>query len=433
MQSNRREFLKKAGTASVGLSLFPTIIKASALGRDGHIAPSDKINIILIGSGSMGRGDLNAMLRYDDVQALAVCDVDDSQAALGKKMVDTKYGNTDCRVYRDFRDMLETEKADAAIIALPDHWHAITSCAAADKKLDIYGEKPLARSLAESLAIVKAVERNNIIWQTGSQQRSEANFHQACELVINGRLGKVDFVEVGLPDGGTYIGNPPVMPVPEGVDWDMWLGPAPKVPYRGVLHWNWRWINDYSGGQLTDWAGHHIDIANWGLGLDRTGPVTIEGKGRANNDGIYDVPVEYEFFCEFANGVKMRIANHSRMKYGGGVLFHGTNGWIHVDRGRLSASDDNILKEKIGKDEIQLYKSTNHHRNFLDCVKSRQETICPAQAGHRSISVALLGEIAMKTGQKLHWDPQAEKFTDNNTYATSLLQKPYREPWQFPG
>ena len=266
----------------------------------------------------------------------------------------------------------------------------------------------------------------------GSWQRSQPHFHHACELVINGRIGDVKYVEVGLPDGGQYIGNPPAKPVPEGLDWDMWLGPAPNVPYRGVSHWDWRWINDYSGGQLTDWAGHHIDIAHWGLGLDRTGPVTIEGTGRRHLDGLYDVYNEYDFLCEYANGLKMRVANSSQLKNGGGVHFFGTEGWIHVDRGRLEASDEKILKEVIGKNETRLYKSLSHMENFVDCVRSREETITPVDIGHRSISVGLLGEIAMITGEKLHWDPKAEKFSDN-TNANRLLQRPYRGPWSFPG
>ncbi len=432
MQSNRRTFLKKAGTAAIGLSFFPTIVKSSVLGREGHVAPSDKLTMILIGSGSMGRGNLNGFLNHSDIQAVAVCDVDDNQAAAAKKMVDDKYGNTDCRVYRDFRDILEKENVDTAILALPDHWHAIISCAVANKKINIYGEKPMARYLEESRAIVNAVQRNNIVWQTGSQQRSDANFHRAVDRVLQGRIGKVEYVEVGLPDGGHYIGNPPESDLPEGVDWDMWLGPAPSVPFRGVLHWNWRWIMDYSGGQMTDWAGHHIDIAHWGLGLDRTGPVTIKGTGRPNNDGIYDVPVEYDFNCVYDNGLKMRVANASKLHHGMGAFWQGTEGWIHVARGRISASDDKILNEPLGPGELSVSRNKGHHRDFIDCVKSGEETIAPAEAGHRSISVAHLGEIAMKTGQELHWDPNSERFTDNNVYATRLLRRPYRDPWIFP-
>jgi len=431
MQTKRRDFLKKAGAAAAGLSLFPTIVKASALGRDGWVPPSDRINLVLIGCGGMGRGNLNALINFDSVQAIAVCDVDDNQAAQAKIMIDEKYDNADARVYKDFRDILEKEEADAAILALPDHWHALIGIATANKKIDIYGEKPLARSIVEGRAMVNAVTRNNVVWQTGSQQRSAANFHHAAELVRNGRIGKVEYVEVGLPDGGHYIGDPPMQPVPAGVDWDMWLGPAPKVPFRGVIHGNWRWIMDYSGGQLTDWAGHHIDIAHWGLNLESTGPITIEGTGRANNDGIYNVPVVYDFTCTYNNGLKMRVVNQSKAEHGMGTLWKGTNGWIHVARGRTKASDEKILKEKIGAGETALYKSTNHHQNFVDCVKSREMTIAPAETGHRSISVALLGEIAIKTGQKLHWDPQTEQFTDNNLYATRLLKKPYRGSWQL--
>jgi predicted dehydrogenase len=432
MKSDRRKFLKEAGTATLGVSLFPTIIKASVLGREGHVPPSDKINLILIGCGGNGKNNMRKFMDINGIQAVAVCDVDENQSALARKLVDEKYGNNSCRTYKDFREILEKEKADVAILSLPDHWKALISCAVADKKMDIYGEKPLARSLAEGKAIVNAVKRNHIIWQTGSQQRSEANFHHACELVRNGRIGKVDYVEVGLPDGGSFIGNPPAMQVPEGLDWDMWLGPAPKVPFRGVLHFHWRWIQDYSGGQLTDWAGHHIDIAHWGLGLDYTGPVSIEGNGRPNNNGIYNVFAEYDFKCKYANGLEMRVANQSRLKYGRGVWWKGTDGWIHVSRGGLKASDDKILQEKIGRGEIQLYKSLDHRQNFIECVKTRKETIAPAEVGHRSISVAHLGEIAMITGQKLQWNPETEKFTDNNAYATRLLKRPYREPWKFP-
>jgi predicted dehydrogenase len=431
MQTKRREFLKKAAAAGAGLTFLPTIVRASALGREGNVPPSDRLTMILIGSGSQGKGNLRHFLQSDDIQAIAVCDVDDRQSAEGKKLIDDKYGNSDCRVYKDFREILEKEKPDTALLALPDHWHAIIATAVADKKIDIYGEKPLARSITEGRAIVDAVQRNNVIWQTGSWQRSVDHFHRAAELVINGRIGKVDSVEVGLPDGGIYIGNPPIQPVPDGVDWDMWLGPAPKVPFRGVLHWHWRWIMDYSGGQMTDWAGHHIDIAHWGLGLDHSGPVSIEGKGRPNNDGIYNVPVEYDFTCVYENGLIMRVANASKLEHGMGTLWKGENGWIHVDRRGLKASDEDILQEKIGSNEISLYKNTDHWRNFVDCVKSREKTITPAEVAHRSISVGLLGEIAMITGLKLHWDPQNEKFTDNNTYATRLLKKPYRKPWEL--
>ena len=432
MKQDRRDFLRKTIAASAGLSVLPGIIKASSLGMGNAMAPNDKITMILIGCGSQGTSNMRRFLRMDDVQLVAVCDVDDAQTAKAKRMVDEAYGNSDCRVYKDYREILEKEKTDTALLALPDHWHAIIYCAVASKKIDIYGEKPLARTIAGGRAIVDTAMENDIVWQMGSWQRSEENFRKGAELVSNGRIGKIDYVEVGLPDGRNYIGNPPVKPVPEGLDWDMWLGPAPKVPFRGVVHWNWRWIMDYSGGQLTDWAGHHIDIAHWGMGMDRTGPISVVGKGRAFQDGIYNVPIEYDFTCLYKNGVKMRVANSSKLENGMGILWQGSDGWIHVSRGgMIKASDEAILNEKMGRGDTPLYLSTDHWRNFIDCVRSRKETITPVEVGHRSISVGLLGEIAILTGEKLDWDPDQEVFL-NSDMANKLLKRPYRSPWKFP-
>lgn len=430
--SSRREFLRKSAATAVGALILPQIVPASALGLNGKTPPSDRIVMGAIGVGSQGKSNMRGFLGKKDFQIVAVCDVDKNNNASSKEMVDKQYGNTDCRTYADFREFLEKEKLDAVTLALPDHWHAIISVDCANKKLDIYGEKPLARSIRESQAIVSAVKKNNVIWQTGSWQRSLENFRRGAELVLNGRIGKLNYVEVGLPDGRKSIGTPPVMPVPDGLDWEFWLGPALKVPYRGVCHWNWRWIQDYSGGQLTDWAGHHIDIAHWGMGLDRSGPVSVEGIGVFPREGIYDVAVEYDFNCIYANGVKMRVANASRLKRGMGTVWYGDKGWIHVDRGNvLTASDPAILKEVIGPNEIQVYKSTDHQQNFIDCIRSRKETITPAEIAHRSISVGLLGEIAMITNQKIQWDPEKEEIIGNE-YASRLLTRPYRQPWTFP-
>jgi predicted dehydrogenase len=236
---------------------------------------------------------------------------------------------------------------------------------------------------------------------------------------------------VGLPDGDRR-GNLPLLKVPEGLDWNMWLGPAPWRPYQdfgqGNCHWDWRWIMDYSGGQLTDWAGHHIDIAHWGLGLDTTGPVKIEGKGEYPKDGTWNAPYAYEFFCTYTNGLKMRVANESKQPHGMGACWYGDKGWLHVTRGGLSASDPKILQEKIGPDETQLYRSDDHCRNFVDCVKTRRQTITPAEVAHRSISVGLLGEIAMLTGRTLRWDPETEQFA-NDPDAGRYLRRACRSPW----
>ena len=281
------------------------------------------------------------------------------------------------------------------------------------------------RSIREGRAICDAVHRYGRVWQTGSQQRSDYIFRRACELVRNGRIGKILKVEVGLPTGGGTDVKP-VTKVPENLDWDFWLGPAPYVPYRGIDHWNWRWIMDYSGGQLTDWAGHHIDIAHWGMGWDYTGPVEIEGRGNYPQEGTYNVATEYRFNCTYADGTVMTVANNTQLEQG--ARWHGEKGWIHVSRGGLKASNEKILQEEIGPDEIHLYDSRDHKQNFVDCVKSRKLTICPAEVGLRSISVGLLGEIAMLTGRKIKWNPETEEII-GDAEASALLGRSYREPW----
>jgi len=440
----RRDFIKRSAIAG-GAIVIPTIVTARALGKNGFIAANDRIVMAGIGMGGMGRGDMNNLTRSPDVQYIAMCDTDKSQLAKAQEMLKEKEIN-DVREYNDFRELLEKETLDAVHIAVPDHWHAIPAIMAAQKGLDIYGQKPLARSIKESRAIVNAVEKYNIVWQTGSQQRSGGRFHRACELVRNGKIGEVKRVEVGLPDGGHKSGNPKPIPVPEGVDWDMWLGPAPKVPYRGIMHWDWRWIMDYSGGQLTDWAGHHIDIAQWGLGLERTGPVKIKAEGQRRENDLFNVPYAYDIECEYANGIEMRIANQKKFhkrkgkgwngrekdgKLGMGAVWYGDEGWLQVNRSGMWASDPKILDAEITDNDIRLYRSRNHHQNFLECIRSRKETVAPAEIGHRSISVALLGEIAMAVDKKLEWNPETEQFT-NNDKANELLIRPYRNPWEMP-
>jgi predicted dehydrogenase len=426
---SRREFLKETVGIAGGTVAFPYIVPSSALGIDGNVAPSNRIIMSCIGVGSQGTWDMRGFLSRKEVQIVAVCDVDRKHQEAAKKEVDEKYGNNDCRTYLDFREVIRRDDINALAIAVPDHWHSIIAVMGAQAGKDIHAQKPLARTIHEGRAICDAVRRYGIVWQTGSQQRSEQNFRRACELVINGRIGKVSNVEVGLPTGSMTRNNP-VQPVPEEVDWDFWLGPAPWVPFRGILHWNWRWIMDYSGGQLTDWAGHHIDIAHWGLGLDRTGPVEIEGRGDYPKDGIYNGPWQYNITAKYANGLTMVVANDRKLPHKMGTCWYGEKGWIHVDRGKLEASPETILDEVIGPDEIHLYESRDHQQNFIDCIKSRREPIAPAEVAHRSISVALLGEIAMLTERKLRWDPDREIFLGDDE-ANRMLSRSFRSPWHL--
>jgi len=417
----RRDFFRK--TAGVGAVIaFPAIVPRSVFGAN---APSNRIVMGAIGVGSQGTGDMHGFLSKSEVQMVAVCDVEKAHRDRAKQIVDDGYKNSDCKSYLDFRELIGRGDLDAVQLALPDHWHAIPAIAALRAGLDIHGQKPFARSIREGRAMCDAVHRYGRVWQTGSQQRSDYKFRRACELVRNDRIGKILKIEVGLPTGGGTDVKP-VTKAPEGLDWDFWLGPAPYVPYRGVAHWNWRWIMDYSGGQLTDWAGHHIDIAHWGMGWDYTGPVEIEGKGNYPTDGLYNVPTEYRFNCTYRDGTVMTVANNKQLAQG--AKWYGEKGWIHVSRGGLSASDEKILKEEIGPNETHLYESRDHKQDFLDCVKSRKLTICPAEVGLRSISVGLLGEIAMLTGRKIKWNPDTEEII-GDPEASALLGRSYREPW----
>ncbi|RKX36546.1 MAG: gfo/Idh/MocA family oxidoreductase, partial [Verrucomicrobia bacterium] len=303
MKKTRRNLLKATALAGAAAG-FPTIVPSSVFGEN---APSNRIAIGGIGVGSMGWGNLHGFLYTPGTQVVAVCDVDARHRERAKNAVDGVYENQDCLAFNDYRELLARDDIDAVFHALPDHWHGIICVAAANAGKDIYGQKPLARTIKEGRAIVDAVERNGVIWQTGSQQRSDARFRMACELVQNGRIGKIIHAEAGLPGGsGGGSGNP--IPVPEGLDWDMWLGPAPEQPCRdlghstGGPHWNWRWVRDFSGGQITDWSGHNIDISLWGLGLDRTGPVEISGTGSFADSGFFNVITSFDFSLKYKNG-----------------------------------------------------------------------------------------------------------------------------------
>lgn len=428
---NRRQFLKSAlGTAIAA----PYIIPASALGKNGFTAPSDRTTIGCIGVGGMGSANMNSFLGIPAAQILAVCDVDTAHRNRARDTVNERYGNKDCATYNDFREVLGRNDIDAVSLAVPDQWHGIIAVAAARAGKDIYGEKPLAYTISEGRAVVDAVQRHGVVWQTGSWQRSQQHFRFGCELVRNGRIGKVHTVRVGLPRGNNIDnrGTQPA-PVPEGFDYDMWLGPAPWRPYNpSRCHWNFRWISDYSGGQLTDWAGHHCDIANWGMGTEFSAPVEIEGRAvyPAAKDGLFDTPESYYFECKFAEGFTMIVADQKQQPKGMGVQFIGEHGWVYVDRSGIDAEPKSLLTSIIGPNEIQLYKSNDHHQNFLDCVRNRALTITPAEVAHHSIMIGHLGVIAMRLGRKVQWDVSRERFV-NDFEADRMLSRPMRSPWHL--
>jgi predicted dehydrogenase len=345
--------------------------------------------------------------------------------------VDRHYGGKGCAAYEDFRQVIARKDIDAVYIGTPDHWHAIIGIAAARAKKDVYGQKPLARTIAQGRAMADAVKKYGIVWQTGSQQRSDHSFRRACELVRNGRIGKLHTVRCGLPGGIPDYGKTArltkTVPVPEGFNYDLWLGPAPEKPYCPArVGVNFRWILDYSGGQLTDWGGHHPDIAQWGMGTERTGPRAIKNaRGKfEKKHPIYNTATEYYFECHYENGVTLIISNRER----GGVKFEGTEGWVWANRGRHDAHPKSLLESKIGPNEIHLYESNDHVKNFIDCMISRKEPVAPCEIGHRSITLAHLGNIALLTGRDLKWDPKKEEII-GDPGANEMLHYGYRSPW----
>lgn len=431
---SRRRFLAKAAGIASGAVGFPYIVPSLVLGKAGNVAPSNRITMGCIGIGWQGGNNMNSFLGQKDCQIIAACDVDKNHLEGAVNRINGHYKNKDCAAYGDFRELLARDDIDSVSIGLPDHWHAVAAVAAAKSGKDIFGEKPLSHNLKEGRAMCDAVERYGRIWQTGSWQRSQSHFRQACELVINGRIGKVHTVEVGLPAGhsdfGGTKGQEGIGPPPAELDYEFWIGPAPYAPYCPArVHKNWRWNLDLGGGQLMDWVGHHVDIAHWGLGFDYEGPHEIEGHGEYPKDGLWNTATKYRLTAKYPKGITMTIAGGHR-DIRGGTKWIGEDGWVWVDRGGMDASPKDILKEKIGPDEIHLFRSPGHWRNFLDCVKSRKTTLTPCEVAHRSATPGHLGQIAMLLGRKIRFNPKTEEILDDPT-ATRMFGRPMRSPWHI--
>jgi predicted dehydrogenase len=435
-QLSRRRFLGAATALAAG-SALPVWFLEESRSYAQPAAPTsanDKPHIALIGCGSQGRGDAKNASNFGTV--VAVCDVDDGHARQAAGMF------KGAQVYKDFRKLLERPDIHAVINGTPDHWHTLVNLAALKAGKDIYSEKPLTLTIDEGKRLVAAVRDSKRILQTGSQQRSDARFRLACELVRNGRLGTLTHVTTILPTG---LRGGPFKPsaVPEGLDWDFWQGQTPEREYvKERCHFSFRYWYDYSGGTMTDWGAHHNDIALWGMGLDHSGPITVEGKPLAEPvPGGYTAASEYEVNYTYANGVTHRCAsttingpfgNVARPPKPGelphGVKFEGSDGWIFVTRGKIEASRPEILSEPLTSKKVSLYVSNNHMGNFFDCVRSRKPPICEAEVGHRSVSVCHLGVIAIRLGRKLRWDPEHERFVGDQeaeSYVARAMRKPY--------
>jgi len=437
---NRRNFLKTSAITALGAALtWPEIVPSGVFAAS---APGNRITIGCIGVGRMGLGDMREILGFDQAHILAVCDVDSNRVNYARRKVEEYYGMQTtsgtykgCAAYKDFRDILDRKDIDAVLICTPDHWHALPAIAAAKAGKDIFLQKPLTLTVKEGRILSDTVRRYGRILQVGSQQRSDARFRFACEFVRNGRIGKLHTIKVGLPiDPATSPQAP--MPIPKELDYQMWLGPAPWADYTekrvhpqdGYGRPGWLRISDYCCGMITGWGAHHIDIAQWAMGTEYTGPIKVRGWAEYPGDGLWDVHGKFRVECTYANGVKLICADNTKNKQG--IVFEGTEGRVYVKRRLIDAQPKSLLTSVIDPTEIRLYKSNNHKQNFLECIRSRSEPVAPVEIGHRSNTVCILGYIAMLLGRKLKWDPKNERFIDD-TEANRLLSRPMRSPWKL--
>jgi predicted dehydrogenase len=427
---SRRRFLISGGAALV----LPHIMTGCVTAHK-----SSQIAVGIVGCGGQGTSNTRTFLEHADCRVVAACDVDAQHLKKVVDLVNRHYQNKDCKGYHDYRELLARREIDAVMLAVPDHWHGLIAVEAARHKKDIYGEKPLARTVAEQQAIVQAVRDHERIWQTGSWQRSTGDFHKAAEIVRNGLIGKVTRVEVGLPKGaGNADENAPYMlaslPPPE-LDYDTWIGPSQMMLYvRARVHGNWRWNYNTGGGQLMDWVGHHCDIAHWGLGFDRMGPLEVEGHGDFPPfDAVWNTSTKYRIELKYPENIAMTMAGgYSEIR--SGTKWIGTEGWVWVDRDGFEASNEewrDIKQLPESERKIKLMLSKDHVGNFLDSVKSRQPTITPVETAHHSTIPGHLGLISMLVGRKLKWDAQTETILDD-AEAAELLTRPFRPPWKLP-
>ena len=449
----RRKFIRNTVAGAAGTFIMPAVVPSSVFGKS---APSNKINVGVIGCGRIGRSwDMPGVMKFDAVRMVAVSDLDSNRMTDAKKMIEKFYEKkgkgknyVDVKEYGDYKEMLLNKDIDAVIITTPDHWHAQPAIEAALAGKDIYLEKPTALTVAEGRVLSDVVKKTGVILQMGTQQRSMPQFQIAAELVRNGRIGKLHTVKIGLPGdpSGPEAGE---MPIPPNLNYDMWLGSTPETyytemgvhPQKGFSRPGWLRREQFGSGMITGWGQHHFDSAAWGMDTELTGPIAVESVAQFPNSGLWNVHMDFMVKAEYANGITMFTSNG----YTNGVKYEGTDGWIFVSRGSysatasdpvnkdksskaLNASDPDMLSSVIGENEIHLYKSSDHHGNWLDCIKSRKQPISPAEQGQRACTVCLISHIAMKVPGKLAWNPGKEQFINNNR-ANSMLSREQRFPY----
>jgi predicted dehydrogenase len=451
MATTRRDFLAAAGK-TLAVAGFPSIVPASVRGA---FSPGNRVNVGAIGTGRISRGhDLPGIWQYDTARIMAVCDLDSRRARDAVTLVNGYYGKQTGKpydgvtAYTNYRELLANKDVDAVVISTPDHWHALIAMDAVAAGKDVYLQKPASLTIAEGRALSDAVHRSGRIFQIGSQQRSTVQFRVAAELVRNGRIGTLKTVEIGLP-GDPSGDDEPEMPVPKNLNYEMWLGSTPVVPYTekrvhpqaGYDRPGWLRCEQFGAGMITGWGAHHLDSAHWAMDAEYTGPIEVWGTAEFPKKGLWDVHGPFRTEAIYADGVHMIVSGD----FPNGLKFIGTDGWIFVSRGNetvtasdpvaklkdpqaLAASDPKILTSVIGPNEIHLYESKEHHGNWLECIRSRRQTIAPVEVAHRACSACLIHHMAMKLKRKLYWDPMRERFK-NDDEANAMLSRPQRPPY----
>ncbi len=421
----RRTFIKTLSAITA-----PVIVPQSVFGTEDKPAPSERVTLGLIGAGGKGldlMGDFSRACK--EVQFVAVADPDQEHLGKGKSLAEKLYGEG-CKSFKDFRELCAQKDIVGVIVATPDHWHALAALEGIRNKKDIYCEKPVTHLFREGQVLYKETKKHKRIFQVGSQQRSNHYFRRAAEVVMNGLIGKVKEVHVGLPTGERYDEEVKFdQKVPSHLDYDLWCGPSKKLPYHpDRLHFKWRWSLEYGGGNLMDWIGHHNDIAHWALGLDKSGPIEVEAqKFTYPKKGLFNAPLDYMIRSKFKGGYTIVISN----KVSRGVKFYGENGWVAADRRWVKASNEEWIKHDADRGKVKAYHSPDHRRNFVDGILTRKECICPAEAGHRSITPGHLGYVSDALKRPLKWDAKNEKVIDDPE-ADKLLKKiDYRGKWSL--
>lgn len=453
----RRSFIKKTSAFGVAAA-FPSIIPASALGRDGAVLPSERIVVGVVGCGPQGQGDLGNFLNNKDCQVVAVCDVSKKALVQARDKVNEKYGSQDCRTYGDFRELMQRRDIDACLVATPDHWHVGATLAAIESGKDVYMEKPLAPSLEEGQRLRAAVKKHKRVFQFGTQQRSGKSFRLACQLVRNGHIGELKHINVWAP-GSTPGGSLKQVDPPDFLDYDFWLGPVHERPYTENLcsqQFNkktWWFISDFTLGFISGWGIHPLDIALWGGGERLGGTVEVEGRGNFRcAEGICDTATIWEVDFRFSSGVTLKFVgvpngNNSNAPTGEpwlhgdewkqryrristhGTAFEGTEGWVHVDRGGLNLEPPNLIDLALSDFKVPLIHSPGQVRNFLDCIRGREETVSSVDAAVASDILCHVADIAIRLRRKVTFDFARERFVKDREANRRLRARPARAPW----